>query len=159
MLKILASAPTWGIWQKETWCLDTTGREDREWNEAQRQGEVRVTFWITLMVMKVKIHSENYPGFGAISDTRTTLLRTHDFKTLIHFISLLHTTCGNCQSISTFDTLAFGVTFPTSQTDMQTLQRWNSLLSQQSTAIWPPSSSLPQVYKTWFATLKNGIAT
>jgi hypothetical protein len=42
---------------------------------------------------------------------------------------------------------------------MQTLQRWNSLLSQQSTAIWPPSSSLPQVYKTWFATLKNGIAT
>jgi len=72
---------------KKTWCLDTTGREDREWNEAQRQGEVRVTFWITLMVMKVKIHCENYRGFGAIYDTCTTLLTTHGFKTLIHFIS------------------------------------------------------------------------
>jgi hypothetical protein len=72
------------------------------------------------MVMKVKIHRENYPGFGAISDTRTTLLTTQDFKTLIQFISLLDNTCVNCQSISTFDALAFGATFPTLQTDMQT---------------------------------------
>lgn len=42
------------------------------------------------MVMKVKTHCENHSGFGAISDTRTTLLTTHDFKTLIQFISLLH---------------------------------------------------------------------
>jgi hypothetical protein len=75
------------------------------------------------MVMKGKAHCENHSGFGAISDTCTTLLTTHDFKTLIQFISLLHATCKNCQSISTFDTLAFGATFPTSQTGMQTLQK------------------------------------
>ncbi len=54
---------------------DTSGRGDRGWKQAQREGEDRMTLWITL-VPQLKLRSSRYPQFWVATIDNSNVWKT-----------------------------------------------------------------------------------